>query len=170
MKPSNPTRSEPRLPWFNRRLRPLALSSRTVTSQEFAFTDANSAVRRRLSPEDTRNTPSPTTRPRSAKNPQFWPGAGAQGAPLSAARPGIRAAEPGMGDGHRLHSHGEGLRLSRRRARLVLAARAVVACLLVLHRGVRGSAPGMESRRFSTPIKVLSLRVRPSPTCSRNTR
>ena len=46
---------------------------------------------------------------------------------LSAAWPGDCACEPGMGDGHHLHPDGEGLCLSRRRARLVLAARSVVA-------------------------------------------
>ena len=48
--------------------------------------------------------------------------AGAQDLPVSAARHGGRAAEPGVGDGHHVHPDGEGLRLSRRGARLVLAA------------------------------------------------
>jgi putative transposase len=67
----------------------------------------------------------------------------AQDLPLSAARHGGRAAEPDPGDGHHVHPDGERLRLSRRRARLVLAARAGVAHLhhdggLVLRRGAGG--------------------------------
>ena len=50
-------------------------------------------------------------------------GAGPQDLSVSAARRGDHAAEPGVGDGHHVHPHGEGLRLSRGRARLVLAAR-----------------------------------------------
>ena len=70
-------------------------------------------------------------------------GAGAQDLPVSAARHGGRAAEPGLGDGHHVHPDGEGLCLSRRGARLVLAARAVVAGVdhdggLVLRRGAGG--------------------------------
>ena len=58
---------------------------------------------------------------------------------------GGHAAEPGVGDGHHVHPDGEGLRLSRGRARLVLAARPVVARVdhdgsVVLRRDVGGGA------------------------------
>ena len=63
--------------------------------------------------------------------------------PYLLARHGGRAAEPGVGDGHHVHPDGEGLRLSCRGARLVLAARAVVARVhhdggLVLRRDAGG--------------------------------
>jgi hypothetical protein len=46
-------------------------------------------------------------------------GAGAQDLSLPAAQPGGDAAQPGLGDGHHLHPDGAGVRLSRRRRRLV---------------------------------------------------
>src|SRR5258705_6770389 len=78
-------------------------------------------------------------RPRTTK-----PEPGSQGLSVSAARHGDRAAESGLGDGHHLYSDGQGLRLSRRSPRLVLAACAVVARVhhdggLVLCRSAGGS-------------------------------
>ena len=72
-------------------------------------------------------------------------GAGPQDLSVSAAWARDHAAEPGVGDGHHVHSDGEGLRLSGGRARLVLAARSVVARVdhdggVVLRRDVGGGA------------------------------
>ena len=94
--------------------------------------------------------------------------AGTQGLSVSAARPGDRAAEPGVGDGHHVHPHGEGLCLSRRRARLVLAARVCRgACRSRWrHRSAsrhwRRRWPGTASRRSSTRIKARSSRAQRS--------
>ena len=55
--------------------------------------------------------------------------AGPQDLPVSAARDGDHAAEPGVGDGHHLHPDGARLRLSGRGARLVQPPRAVVAAI-----------------------------------------
>ena len=52
-----------------------------------------------------------------------------QNLPVSAARAGDHAAEPGVGDGHHLHPDGARLRLSRRGARLVQPPRAGVAAV-----------------------------------------
>ena len=98
-------------------------------------------------------------------------GAGAQDLPVSLTRHGGRAAEPGVGDGHHVHPDGEGLRLSRRGARLVLAARVVVAHLhhdggLVLRRGVGGRLADMADRTSSTPIKAASSPGQTSSACS----
>ena len=55
-----------------------------------------------------------------------------QDLPVSAARDGDHAAEPGVGDGHHLHPDGARLRLSGRRARLVQPSRAVVALSITM--------------------------------------
>ena len=78
-------------------------------------------------------------RPRTTK-----PEPGHKVYPVSVARHGDRAAEPGLGDGHHLHPHGEGLRLSRRRVDWLSAAGAVVARLYhdggrLLRRGARSA-------------------------------
>ena len=52
-----------------------------------------------------------------------------QDLPVSAARAGDHAAEPGVGDGHHLHPDGARLRLPRRGARLVQPPRPVVAAV-----------------------------------------
>ena len=72
-------------------------------------------------------------------------GGGTQGLSVSAARHRDHAAQSGLGDGHHLHSDGQGLGLSRGRARMVLAAGPGVACVdhdgrSVLHRGAAGGA------------------------------
>ena len=98
-------------------------------------------------------------------------GAGAQDLPVSAARARDHAAEPGLGDGHHVHPDGQGLRLSRGRARLVLAARAVVASCRSRWRRRSASRRwrrrwrSTASRRSSTPTRARSSRARPSPAC-----
>ena len=66
-----------------------------------------------------------------------------QNLPISAARAGDHAAEPGVGDGHYLHRDGARLRLPRRGARLVQPPRPGVAAVDydgggVLHRDAGG--------------------------------
>ena len=76
--------------------------------------------------------------------------AGAQDLSVFAARNGDCPAEPGVGDGHHLHSDGTWLRLSGSRARLVQPSRAVVACIdhngstvqLIAAASVAGAAQG----------------------------
>ena len=62
-------------------------------------------------------------------------GAGAQDIPLLAAKPAGNPAQPGLGDGHHLYSHGAWLHLPCRRVGLVHASGAVVAG--VDHAGAR---------------------------------
>ena len=82
--------------------------------------------------------------------------------PVSAAWHRGHAAEPGVGDGHHVYPDGARLRLSRRRARLVLAARSVVAGVdhdgsVVLRRDAGGRADASTaSQRSSTPIRASS--------------
>ena len=81
-----------------------------------------------------------------------------RGLSVPAARPDDRAAEPGVGDGHHLHSDGAWLRLSGRGARLVQSPGAVVAAVDyhgsgVLHRDVGG--------RFGTSRQAGHLQHRP---------
>ena len=85
-------------------------------------------------------------------------GAGPQDLPVSAARDGDHAAEPGVGDGHHLHPDGARLRLSGGCARLVQPSRAVVA--RIDHDGggvLRRDAGG----RSGTPRQAGHLQHRP---------
>ena len=83
---------------------------------------------------------------------------------------GGRAAEPGLGDGYHVHSDGQGLRLSRRRARLVLAARAVVAGVhhdggLVLRRDAGGRFGWHGKPEIFNTDQGTQFTGRPSPGC-----
>jgi len=75
----------------------------------------------------------------------FQAGTWSQDLPLPAQEAACDPAEPGLGHGHHLHSHGAGLHLSRRRAGLVHPPRALLAAVdhaggRLLHRGCRGGA------------------------------
>ena len=78
-------------------------------------------------------------------------GAGAQDLPLSAAQPGGDAAQPGLGDGHHLRADGAGLRLSRRRRRLVQPQGPGLAAVDHAGRRTSASRPGGGLARHGKP-------------------